>query len=122
MKYSELLLQHFHHPKNVGKLSVGENIYHAESDVSGGDKIHLYINVNVDGKIADVRYQVKGCPATIACMSWMSNELIGRNILDVKEVTAAKMIQALDLPSHKQRSALLAEEILHKILSQMIDE
>lgn len=122
MKYNDLLLKHFNEPNYIGQLSAGENVYYAEAGISGGDKVNLSMHITVDGKIDDVRYQVKGCPAMIASMSWIASEVIGGNILSVKETMAENIIEVLELPAHKQRCALLAEEVLQKIISKIIDD
>ena len=114
MKYSPLLLQHFHHPQYVGELAPDVNVFTAQAAISGGDKVQLSISIR--NHIQDIAYQVYGCPAMIACMSWLATQLIHQNVQVAQEIKAAKMGHALGLPNHKLRCALLAEQVLKKVL------
>ncbi|MFI4955215.1 MAG: iron-sulfur cluster assembly scaffold protein [Gammaproteobacteria bacterium] len=117
MPYSALLLQHFHHPQYAGRLASGPGVYEAQVSIPSGDQVRLAIATE-NSHIKDIRYQVFGCPATIACMSWVATELINQDFMHAKQVTAASIQAALSLPAHKYRCALLAEQALEKVLQQ----
>ena len=117
MPYSSLLLQHFHHPQNVGLLANAAGVYVVHASLASGDKVKLAVATE-NSCIKDIRYQVWGCPAMIACMSWMTTELLHQDFLHAKQMNAARINTALSLSSNKYRCALLAEEALEKVLLQ----
>ena len=117
MAYSSLLLQHFQHPQYVGQLPAAPGVYEADITSPSGEQVKLAIATE-DAHIKDIRYQVYGCPAMIACMSWLAAELHKKNFLQAKHYNAAKIREALSLPPNKFRCALLAEEALEKVLME----
>jgi NifU-like protein involved in Fe-S cluster formation len=114
-EYSKMVLQHFSDPQYVGELALADNVYVAEA-FAGGDKVKLFVSVE-DNCIRDVRYQVYGCPAMIACMSWLACELRGKT---VHEISALRMAEVLELPAHKRHCAVLAEEVLRKVIESVM--
>jgi len=112
-EYSALVLQHFAAPQFVGELPPAPNVLVTEV-FAGGKKVKCFVAV-ADNCIIDFRYQVYGCPAMIACMSWMASELIGKTVIEAQKMTAAEITEILELPVHKQHCAVLAETVLKKI-------
>jgi nitrogen fixation NifU-like protein len=117
MSYSPQLLQHFRNPQYVGKLAAAPGVYAAEVAIPSGDQVRLGIATE-NGCIKDIGYQVFGCPAMIASMSWLASELINKDYLQATKLNAAKINQALSLPPNKYRCALLAEQVLEKVLEE----
>lgn len=119
MKYGILLLEHFRHPKQVGQIPAAPNVYKAEAAIPGGDKVQLFIQVSPQGIIDDIKYQVQGCPSTIACMSWMASELLGQPVEDARHLTPGQIKAGISVPTPKSRCALLASQVLQKTLLEI---
>lgn len=117
MKYGTLLLEHFRHPKQVGHIPAASNVYKAEASIPGGDKVKLFIQVSSEGIIDDIKYQVQGCPSTIACMSWMASELLGKPVEEARRLTPGQIKAGISVPTPKSRCALLASQVLQKTLA-----
>ena len=111
MEYSEKVLDHFTHPRNVGKIDdadgVGE-VGHAKC----GDIMKMYIKVK-DGIITDVKFNTFGCASAIAASS-LATELIKGKPLDyAMGVTNKQVVDELGgLPEHKIHCSVLAEEAI----------
>ena len=108
-QYSEQVLDHFAHPRNVGELPDANGVGTVGNPVCG-DIMKMYIKVEND-IITDVRFQTFGCGAAIATSS-ISTELIkGKSIDEALQITNKAVAEALGgLPPVKMHCSLLAEE------------
>jgi len=100
VEYTEKVLQHFQNPKNAGVIEDADGI--GEINVQEcGDLLRVFIKVEKD-VVTDVKYQIRGCPAAIACASAMTELAIGKNIEDALMVSEDDIVEALDgLPEFK---------------------
>jgi nitrogen fixation NifU-like protein len=81
-----------------------------------GDRLRLSLLVK-DGKVEAVRYLAYGCPPTLVCGSILTEMILGKEIVDVRNVTRADLIDAVGgLPSRKHHAAALAIEVLTSAL------
>ena len=85
--YSDVFLDHFQHPRNVGELDPPAVTVEV-SNPACGDILRLSARFE-DGKVADVRYKVRGCTASIAAGSALTEWMLGRSRAELKTVTAA---------------------------------
>lgn len=108
-QYSEQVLDHFAHPRNVGELPDANGVGTVGNPVCG-DIMKIYIKVEND-VITDVRFQTFGCGAAIATSS-ISTELIkGKTVEEALQLTNKAVAEALGgLPPVKMHCSLLAEE------------
>jgi len=99
-EYSEKVLQHFQNPKNAGIIEEADGIGEiGERDC--GDLLRVFIKVEKD-VVTEVKYQIRGCPAAIACASAMTELAIGKSIEDALMVSEDDIVEALDgLPEFK---------------------
>ena len=99
-EYGEKVLQHFQNPKNVGVIEDADGI--GEINVQEcGDLLRVFIKVEKD-VVTDVKYQIRGCPAAIACASAMTELAIGKSIEEAMLVSEDDIVEALDgLPEFK---------------------
>lgn len=81
-----------------------------------GDRLRLSLLVK-DGKVEAVRYLAYGCPPTLVCGSMLTEMILGKEIVDVRNVTRVDLIDAVGgLPSRKHHAAALAIEVLTSAL------
>jgi nitrogen fixation NifU-like protein len=91
--HSELLLEHFRNPRNVGQLPPPA----VTIDVSNpacGDLLRLSALFQ-DDRVVETRFQVRGCTASIAAGSALSEWMIGKTRVQVSGLTAEIIEQAL---------------------------
>lgn len=112
-EYSIKVIEHFKNPKNVGSIEEADGIGEI-GDPDCGDFMKVYIRVE-NNIITDVKYQIKGCPASIACASAMTELAIGRNLDDAMMLSDTEIMDALNgLPDHKLHCSNLGASGLKK--------
>jgi nitrogen fixation protein NifU and related proteins len=105
-EFSEKVMEHFKNPRNAGMIDNADGIGEF-GDPGCGDFLRVFIKIS-DDIIRDIKYQIRGCPASIACASAMSELVIGQNIDDAIMLKEEDIINALDgLPEHKQHCSNL---------------
>ena len=116
MAYSEKVMDHFQHPRNVGEIEDASGVG-TVGNAKCGDIMRIYLDIDQDGIIQDCKFKTFGCGAAIATSS-MATELVkGKNIREALEITNKAVMEALDgLPPVKVHCSLLAEEAIHAAL------
>ncbi len=109
MLYSEKVMDHFMHPRNVGEIENADGVGEV-GNAKCGDIMKIYLKID-DGVISDAKFNTFGCGSAIATSS-MATELIkGKKVDDALKLTNKAVVEALDgLPAHKMHCSVLAEE------------
>ncbi len=109
--YSERVMEHFQHPRNVGEMESPDGIGHVGNPVCG-DIMELYIKVK-DDIIIDAKFKTFGCGAAIATSSMVTEMVKGKTIEEALKISNKAVAEALDgLPPIKMHCSALAEEAL----------
>ena len=116
MLYSEKVMDHFTNPRNVGEIENADGIGEI-GNAKCGDIMRIFLDIDDNGIIRDVKFKTFGCGAAVATSS-MATELVkGKSIQEAMEVTNKAVMEALDgLPPVKIHCSLLAEEAIHAAL------
>lgn len=114
--YSEKVMDHFTNPRNVGEIENASGI----GTVGNGkcdDIMRIYLDIDENGIIQDVKFKTFGCGAAVATSS-MATELVkGKTVHEALNVTNKVATEALDgLPPVKVHCSLLVEEAIHAAL------
>lgn len=118
MSYSQKLLQHFEYPRNVGDLPDASAEVRLEHPVCG-DIMKLAIKVE-DGRIVKVRYQTRGCVASIAAGSCLTELIEGKSLQQAAALTREELVDSLGgLSSASVHAAHLAIDALHRALEKI---
>ena len=114
--YSEKVMDHFNHPRNVGEIENASGVG-TVGNAKCGDIMRMYLDIDDNGIIQDVKFKTFGCGAAVATSS-MATELVkGKTVQQALEVTNKAVMEALDgLPPVKVHCSLLAEEAIHAAL------
>ncbi|QHQ62023.1 Fe-S cluster assembly scaffold protein NifU [Anaerocolumna sedimenticola] len=114
--YSEKVMDHFTNPRNVGEIENASGVG-TVGNAKCGDIMRIYLDINKDGIIQDVKFKTFGCGAAVATSS-MATELVkGKNVQEALQITNKAVMDALDgLPAVKVHCSLLAEEAIHAAL------
>ena len=120
MQYSEKVLDHFTHPRNVGEIEDANGVGEV-GNAKCGDIMKMYIKVE-DGIITDVKFNTFGCGSAIATSS-MATELVkGKPITEAVKLTNQAVVEALDgLPTQKIHCSVLAEEAIKAAVKDYYD-
>jgi nitrogen fixation NifU-like protein len=114
MPYSEKVLQHFEHPRNVGSLdaddpSVGTGVV---GSPACGDMLKLQIRVGGDGRITEAKFKTFGCGSAIASSSLATEWLKGRTPQEALALKNTDIVRELELPLVKVHCSVLAEDAI----------
>lgn len=113
--YSASVLDHFHHPRNVGEIA-GASVVVEVSNPVCGDLLKLWAMVR-EGRIEAVKFKAAGCVPSVACGSWLTEAILCRSTEDLSELTAEEIITALGgLPPASKHAAVLAIDALKRLL------
>jgi len=114
MAYSEKVIDHYEHPRNVGSFDktdtqVGTGMVGAPAC---GDVMKLQIKVGEDGTITDARFKTYGCGSAIASSSLVTEWVKGKTLDQAMEIQNTEIAQELALPPVKIHCSILAEDAI----------
>ena len=114
MAYSEKLMDHYEHPRNVGTLdknadNVGTGMVGAPAC---GDVMRLQIQVNDEGVIEDAKFKTYGCGSAIASSSLVTEWVKGKTLDEAGQLTNSQIAEELALPPVKIHCSILAEDAI----------
>jgi Fe-S cluster assembly scaffold IscU len=115
MAYSEKVIDHYNHPRNVGSLDkssrdVGTGMVGAPEC---GDVMKLQVRVNPDtGVIEDAKFKTFGCGSAIASSSLATEWLKGKTVDQALEIKNTDIVNELSLPPVKIHCSVLAEDAI----------
>lgn len=114
--YTDKVMDHFEHPRNVGELENPSGMG-TVGNPKCGDIMRIYLDIDENQIIRDVKFKTFGCGAAVATSS-MATELVkGKSVEEAMQVTNKAVCEALDgLPPVKVHCSLLAEEAIHAAL------
>ncbi len=120
--YSDKVMDHFRNPRNVGQIDDADGIGEV-GNAKCGDIMRMYIKVNDDRVITDIKFNTFGCGSAIATSS-MATELIkGRTIDEALTLSNQAVVEALDgLPTHKIHCSVLAEQAVRAAVKDYYDK
>jgi nitrogen fixation NifU-like protein len=115
MAYSDKVIDHYEHPRNVGSLpkddpNVGTGLVGAPEC---GDVMKLQVKVNPDtGIIDDAKFKTFGCGSAIASSSLATEWLKGKTVEQALAIKNTEIVEELSLPPVKIHCSVLAEDAI----------
>jgi len=114
MAYSDKVIDHYEHPRNVGvldkdALNVGTGMVGAPAC---GDVMRLQIQVNEQGVIEDAKFKTYGCGSAIASSSLLTEWVKGKTLDEAREIKNSQIAEELALPPVKVHCSVLAEDAI----------
>jgi nitrogen fixation NifU-like protein len=119
--YSEKVMDHFMHPRNVGEIENPDGIGEEGNPVCG-DMMTFYIKVK-DNRLEDVKFKTFGCGAAIAVSSMVSEMAMGKTLDEALKITPASVAEELQgLPKNKYHCSNLGAQALHKAIEDYLSK
>ena len=116
MLYSEKVMDHLAHPRNVGEMENADAIGEV-GNMKCGDIMKIYLKIDENEVIQDVKFQTFGCGAAVATSSMATEMIKGKTVEEAMKLTNAAVAEALDgLPPVKMHCSVLAEEAVKSAL------
>ena len=114
--YTEKVMDHFMHPRNVGEIENASGVG-TVGNAKCGDIMRIYLDIDENQVVRDAKFKTFGCGAAIATSSMATEMIIGKTIQEALEVTNKAVMEALGgLPPVKVHCLLLAEQAVHAAL------
>ena len=115
--YSERLLDHFKNPRNVGDLAPPAATVEV-SNPACGDIMRLSARLE-DGRVAASAYKVRGCTASIACGSALTELIQGRSKAELAGISTTDIEAAVGgLSAESKHAAVLCRDAIKALLMQ----
>lgn len=121
MAYSEKVLDHYEHPRNVGTLdkdaaNVGTGMVGAPAC---GDVMRLQIQVDENGIIEDAKFKTYGCGSAIASSSLVTEWMKGKTLEEASQIKNTQIAEELALPPVKIHCSVLAEDAINAAIADL---
>ena len=114
--YSEKVMDHFQNPRNVGEIENASGMG-TVGNAKCGDIMRIYLDIDENQVIRDVKFKTFGCGAAVATSSMATELVMGKTVQEAMTITIKAVAEALDgLPPVKMHCSLLAEEAIHAAL------
>ena len=122
MLYSEKVMDHFRNPRNVGEIEDADGIGEV-GNAKCGDIMKMFLKIDENGIITDVKFETFGCGSAIATSSIATEMIKGRSVEEALELSNKAVVEALDgLPTHKIHCSVLAEEAVKAAVKDYYDK
>jgi nitrogen fixation NifU-like protein len=113
--FTPALLDHFQNPRNVGELSSANTRVEVSNPVCG-DVLVLSARIE-NPSICEIRFLCRGCTASIACASALTELVQGRELRDLEAITPESLAATVGgLPPASFHGATLACDALRQLL------
>ncbi len=110
--YSEIVMDHFTNPRNVGVIENASGMGEV-GNVKCGDIMRIYLKINEDEIIEDIKFKTFGCGSAVAASSIATEMVMGKTVKEALQLTNKQVVDALGgLPPVKIHCSVLAEQAL----------
>ena len=111
--YREQILDHYKRPRNFGELPDPDLVFEDNNPLCG-DELKVMIDVDDDGRVADLRFSGHGCAISQASASLASEEVKGMKVDDVLRLDRDFVLELLgiDVSATRMKCALLSLKVL----------
>ncbi len=111
--YTDLVMDHFTNPRNVGEIEGADGVGQIGNPVCG-DVMRISIAVDDTDHIADVKFKTFGCGAAVATSSMVTEMVMGKSLAEAADISNKAVAEALGgLPPNKMHCSNLAADALH---------
>jgi nitrogen fixation NifU-like protein len=111
--YRENILEHYKHPHNHGTLEPADYSYEDDNPLCG-DHIRIDVRVDENQQVKEVAFTGRGCAISQAAASMLTDDILGKNLAEVKEINKERILELLGIPLGPTRlkCALLSLKVL----------
>ena len=111
--YSEKVMDHFQHPRNVGEIENASGVG-TVGNAKCGDIMRIFLDIDDETHIIkDCKFKTFGCGAAVATSSMATELVMGKTIEEAMEVTNKAVMEALDgRPPVKVHCSVLADKAI----------
>ena len=117
--YQENILDHYANPRNKGRLD-HPDLRAKERNPLCGDEIEVFVALDAEKKIAEVKFDGQGCAISQAAISMLTMELPGKTLDELERMTTEDISEMVVVPLSPVRlkCAILSLQTMHKALRE----
>ena len=120
--YTEKVMDHFSNPRNVGEIPNADGVGEV-GNAKCGDIMRIYLKVDNNDVITDVKFKTFGCGAAIATSSMVTEMVKGKKLDEALEISNQAVAEALGgLPPAKMHCSNLAADALHEAIKDYMEK
>lgn len=110
--YNERVIKEFSNPQNVGEMADANGVG-TVGNATCGDIMKIFLKIDENEIIQDVKFQTYGCGAAIATSSVATGLIKGKTVEEALKITNKQVVDELGgLPAQKLHCSVLAEEAI----------
>ncbi len=112
-EYIEFILDHYNHPRQKGTLEDPDILVNG-GNPGCGDVVTLYVKLDDNDRITDVKFDGQGCTISMAASSLLMEKVLGKTLAEVEAMDYAELIDELgrEVVQSRLRCATLAMDTL----------
>jgi nitrogen fixation protein NifU and related proteins len=115
MQYSDIVMDHFKNPRNVGQIENPDGIGEVGNPICG-DMMTITLRIK-DNRIEDIKFNTFGCGAAIAVSSMVTKMAKGKTLEEALKISKDSVAENLGgLPKNKLHCSNLGADALHKAI------
>jgi nitrogen fixation NifU-like protein len=111
--YKEYILDHYRNPRNFGTLDAPDATAEDLNPLCG-DRIRFDLQIDVDGRVTDVKFSGKGCAISQASASMLSESLKGEKLEDVARLSQERVLEnvGIGISPARMKCAMLGLKVV----------
>ncbi|MGA1213121.1 MAG: iron-sulfur cluster assembly scaffold protein [Solirubrobacterales bacterium] len=111
--YREQILEHYKHPHNFGRVE-DPDLEFEDNNPFCGDEQHVTIRLDSEDRVAEVKFEGKGCAISTAATSMLTDELVGLTRDELVTMPKEKVLDLLgiDISATRMKCALLGLKVV----------
>jgi len=121
--YQEMIMEEYRHPQHKGELVDPDFSWH-ERNSSCGDEVTVYLKLDPKHQqIADISWTGDGCAISMAAMSFVSQQVMGKSVAEVLKLNKKdleKMMGIEEIAYGREKCLVLGLEAVQKSLKQKV--
>ena len=117
--YRDEILEHYREPHNFGTLDAPDASFEGHNPLCG-DRITIMLTLDEAGSVSDVAFSGRGCAISQASASMLTDEIKGRPVSEVEDMTNQDILDLLgiEISPARLKCALLSLDTLHRALDE----
>jgi nitrogen fixation NifU-like protein len=116
--YSAQVLDHFQNPRNAGEAENADAVVEVQNPACG-DVLRLSMRME-GGRVAEARFQAKGCVPAMACGSRITEMMMGRTVEELLAIRKEEVIESVGgVPAASGHAGQLAVDAVRELVGEL---